>query len=922
MTGVEKKNEHNELILCIKTLFFIFIIVSMLIMAYYIANDKLKVGWEDRFDYIEEWKVVDSEGNEFTTGRYFRDNRAYKEDFSIYATLPDDIKDGDVLFFYASRDTAVFVNDDLRASFDTERDVVIPGGVVKRFYMMAPLYASDAGGEVRMVRFSTARRPEIVPETVITTKYGVYSYLMKEFGLTFWLSNVLLIFSSVVILVGIGMFIWYRQHIEMLSAALGIFVCASWLTTNSYLYPFIFNHYHIDGIVNYMLCLMMPFGFLFYLDSIRHGRDKRFMIFLMLLSSANAIIFTLLHFLEVVSYSKALFVIDTVLGLIIVGVIYVLVKDLKEGYTKEYKYMAVGFFGFIICALAEIVAIVFLESKNDSIPMLIGLSILLIFVVIQQVDDLKKIGREKQEAIKLSDAKTKFLTSMSHEIRTPINSILGMNEMILRENKDEAISEYARTIKSSGNMLLMLINDVLDFSKIEAGKMEINEGEYRLSNLINEILPMVSERASFKGLTYKSVLVNEVPNGQYSDEFRIKQILINLINNAIKYTDEGGVTLLIGGRYKDEYVFDLDLTVKDTGRGIKKEDIDGLFSAFTRAETNKNGNIEGTGLGLAIVKSIVDSLNGQIRVMSEYMQGSEFIVTIPVKVTDKTPVGEDLDYIAEDNPEDQISECDYYAPDAKVLAVDDNKANLKIVKLFLKRTGIKPDTCESGAEAIDMCKKKKYDLILLDHMMPAPDGIETLKRIRNSKESLNKHTVALVLTANALSGSRSTYMEAGFADYLTKPLDSHLLEERVKKYLPDYKVLRHEAVSEKEPEENESALIKRLKKIDGMDYTAALRYSGDDEEILEELINDIVEESNERIERLKVSLEKEDLDAYGLEAHATKGLLATAGFVTLSKRAEKHEKAAKDGNLNYIKNDAGDFFASYLDICERLKTDG
>ena len=313
-----------------------------------------------------------------------------------------------------------------------------------------------------------------------------------------------------------------------------------------------------------------------------------------------------------------------------------------------------------------------------------GLGFLLTFVVVQQVDDLRKLNMEKQRMIDISEAKTRFLASMSHEIRTPINAILGMNEMILRENEDSVITEYSRSIKSSGKMLLMLVNDVLDFSKIEAGKLEINESRFLMSDMLFDVLSLIKERADEKSLELRTELTDDIPNELISDEFRIRQILINLMNNAVKYTDKGSVTLTLGGSYTDSG-YELSITVSDTGKGIRKEDQADLFEAFSRADVRANANIEGTGLGLAIVKSIVDSMKGTLGVSSEYGVGSQFWVRLPVRYADKAPLGSDFMQRRDRSPAEKTGSS-FTAPDARVLVVDDNQSNLTIVKLFLKRT--------------------------------------------------------------------------------------------------------------------------------------------------------------------------------------------------------------------------------------------
>ena len=540
--------------------------------------------------------------------------------------------------------------------------------------------------------------------------------------------------------------------------------------------------------------------------------------------------------------------------------------------------------------------------------------------------------RHTQEALDLSEAKTNFLASMSHEIRTPINAILGMNEMIIRENKDPVIGEYADSVRNSGQMLLMLVNDVLDFSKIEAGKMEIHEAPFTMSMMLHGIMPMIEERAAEKSLMLNVRITDEIPDGMISDEFRIRQVLINLLNNAIKYTDAGSVDLILGGEYTGDDSYQLTMSVKDTGRGISEAAQKNLFEAFSRADLNENRNIEGTGLGLAIVKKILDSMNGTIAVDSTYGEGSEFIVQLPVKVTDRTPLKEDY----EDQVKTVVSDIDkndYFAPDAAVLAVDDNASNLRIVSLFLKRVGIVPELAKSGTAAIELCTKRHYDLLLLDHRMPDPDGIRTLEIIRNSEDSLNKDTPAVVLTANALAGSDKIYSEAGFIDYLTKPIDSMLLEQTVKKYLPEDKiqspdddgyddVMVFKAVPSADSDgvqTGASDLRNKLEKIEGLDYDEALHLAGGHEDLLKETASIIASECDEKIIRMRECIASEDTKGYELVAHSIKGLMASLGLKDMSERAKKHENAAIENDTEFIRSDGEAFIEAYKEICTRLK---
>ncbi len=404
----------------------------------------------------------------------------------------------------------------------------------------------------------------------------------------------------------------------------------------------------------------------------------------------------------------------------------------------------------------------------------------------RSLDDMLRVVEIKvDDARNAAKSKSDFLSNMSHEIRTPINAVLGMNEMITRESHDPQISEYSRNIASSGNMLLALINDILDLSKIESGKVAIIRVEYQLSTVVNDLMNMIKERAEKKNLGLKLKLNPQIPNYLYGDEVRIRQIILNLLTNACKYTDEGTITLNVDfANRSNKSQIDLIMSVKDTGRGIKKQDINKLFNSFQRLEESRNKNIEGTGLGLSIVGGYVKLMHGKIDVISEYNKGSEFIVTLPQKVMRRDEIG-DFDFKFNKNiPSNEKSKYkpSFHAPKARILAVDDNKMNLIVVKNLLKATSIKIDMAGGGQECIDMIKNNIYDIVLLDQMMPEMDGTEALNIIRN--EHLCDSTPIIVLTANALSGAKDSFIKQGFDDYLSKPIVPLELENMLKHWLP------------------------------------------------------------------------------------------------------------------------------------------
>lgn len=414
--------------------------------------------------------------------------------------------------------------------------------------------------------------------------------------------------------------------------------------------------------------------------------------------------------------------------------------------------------------------------------------------------------KAKADAIAAANAKSVFLANMSHEIRTPINAILGMDTMILRECNDNEILEYAGNIQSASQTLLSLINDILDFSKIETGKLELVAGDYALSSLINDVYHMLISKAKEKGLALNVESNKNLPAKLYGDEVRIRQIIVNILNNAIKYTKKGSVTLTVGmsdmklsdmpdhsNDSKSENITDkntiITFRIADTGIGIKKENISHLFDSFSRFDEEKNKYIEGTGLGLAITKQLVDLMNGEIVVTSEYGKGSVFTVSIPQKIVSDLKIG-DISEKYNEPSNKKKKKSTFTAPDANVLVVDDVKMNINVFKALLKRTEINVDSAMSGSEALDMIKEKKYDIIFLDHMMPDMDGIETYQNMKMLEDNPNKGTTVVMLTANAIMGAKEEYLGIGFSDYLSKPVQAPKLEAMILKYLPEELVQR------------------------------------------------------------------------------------------------------------------------------------
>ena len=395
------------------------------------------------------------------------------------------------------------------------------------------------------------------------------------------------------------------------------------------------------------------------------------------------------------------------------------------------------------------------------------------------------LGKQNKEIEGLIASQNRFFSSMSHEIRTPINTIIGLNEMILREDISDEIAEDAVNIRAAGRMLLNTVNDILDMSKFQAGDMKIVADNYNTGNMLSEIVGMLWLKAKEKNLDFHINVSPDVPAELRGDEVRIKQILMNVLNNAIKYTKEGSVTLSVECNKLEDGTVNMIYTVKDTGKGIRKEDIPYLFTAFKRVDEKDNKHIEGTGLGLSIVKQFLDLMGGKVTVNSVYTKGSTFIIEIPQKAASDKEIGE-YDYKKKHRLSGRVDyKQSFEAPDAKLLVVDDNESNLLVVTKLLRDTKIQIDTAKSGAEALEKTLDKAYDLIFMDHLMPEMDGIECFNNIRNQVGGKNRKTNIVILTANAGEENRSLYAITGFNGYLVKPITGRELEAEVINQLPE-----------------------------------------------------------------------------------------------------------------------------------------
>ncbi|MDE7358235.1 MAG: response regulator, partial [Lachnospiraceae bacterium] len=390
----------------------------------------------------------------------------------------------------------------------------------------------------------------------------------------------------------------------------------------------------------------------------------------------------------------------------------------------------------------------------------------------------------KSAVEKAEKARDIFLANMSHELRTPINTILGLNELILRESQEEAVKEYARDIRQAGNILLALVSDILDFSKLEADKMELTEGIYDVSSLLNDLINSISVQQRRKKLDLVLEIAQDIPYKLFGDEIHIRQIIGNLLSNAVRYTEKGRITLHLSWKELPKDSIEIFVIVKDTGVGIREEDIPKLFHAFQRMDSAARSKNDRTGLGLAITKRLIEMMGGKLDVQSVYGKGSAFSFKIVQKIVDREPLGD-----FEKQYRDSLRSIEDYhekfiAPMGRILIVDDNAMNLAVAQGLLKGTRLQIDVAASGEECLELIKRKTYHLICMDHMMPVMDGVQTLHAIRALEGNPSRDIPVIALTANAVAGARELYLKEGFQDYLTKPIDADKFENMLIEYLP------------------------------------------------------------------------------------------------------------------------------------------
>lgn len=788
-------------------IFYIFVILILVLTGWIwkeapsqtVIND---VGLEHIW-FGDEWYYCDKQGNILNETPIAGHDETYLKlnvtdnKVMIAKVLDKNTSENEYLLFRTRAPrTFIYVNDEIYYTKEY-KDKYKPYSF--RMYMLHQIPAGDlkAGDVIRIELETDSLETVTLQYFSLGDRYSLSLYVMK------CAKSTLFICAVAILIVFVNIF---TSHSKMLTDTIrqpkalrwiNSFLIASviYICTDSGCMDMYIGKMAVTDWVDCMSLLMLPMPFIMYTKTTFFSSHKRYdclalINFILVIFSVAGYIFSAYNL------SQSFWLVYVI---IVSGIIMSIVSFIQE---KEMPYIEVliGYLSILISSVVSIFTYVRGLVYPGSTVFGYGLiifSICMLIWTVRSSNELRKINeeaelafmkRDVEEAEEANEQKSRFLSHMSHEIRTPLNAVLGMNELILRETTDKKIRTYAENIQSSGRTLLALINDVLDFSKIETGKLDIVNTDYSLSSALYDVILMIREKANQKGVELRINIAEDIPDMLYGDEIRIKQIMLNILSNAVKYTIEGWIELKV---YKldvpdenQKLQIVLFVEVSDTGVGIKKEDINKLFCEFERFDHIKNRGIEGTGLGLSIASRLIAAMNGKISVESEYQKGSTFKISLPQKVVSREVIGDyktRFERIINETGQEELPHNSY--PQKRIFAIDDNETNLDVIAAILEMLDITVAKSTSAKSAIQKMKQEKYDLILTDDMMPDMNGTELMQYIKSHENQANYKTPIIVLTANAVVGAREEYLKKGFDDYMTKPIDIDILQSLLDKYL-------------------------------------------------------------------------------------------------------------------------------------------
>lgn len=906
---------------------FIFIILVILVLGYFVLGEIFleadSVQGEFRCtEFKGNWMLVGEDGTRTPIGIPGKYDVPRNEKMTVETTLPDAIPHNSYLCFRsAKQEMSIYVDDMLRQEYST-KDNRLFGKVSAVAYIFMELRPADAGKTLTLQVQTDSSYSGMFYTVYMGDRLGVWTYFFKKVGVEIIVAFFALILGLISIAAGAILRIYYRKEIVLEYLGWGVFIAAIWLVSNSIFRQLISPNLSLINDMAFLSLMLLPLPLTIYMNGIQKQRYEILYRILSYIIILDFVLCTLLHMGKWVDYTDTIVYMACVDSLAIICMGITIMIDIKRKCIREYIWVAMGILASVAAAFVQMIMYFLKVSAFSGMILALGLIFLLLFAVINTIGEIMQMERERQRALMSNELKGQFLARMSHEIRTPINSVLGMNAMVLRESGERKIREYAMDIQNAGQNLLAIINDILDFSKIDSGKMEIIPVEYDLSSMIHDIVNMISIKADAKELELHVYVDEDLPSHMRGDDVRIRQILVNLLTNAVKYTEQGSVTLRVDGETAGDTAI-LHFQVEDTGIGIRKEDLDKLYREFERIEEARNRHIEGTGLGMSIAVHLLELMESSLQVESTYGKGSTFSFSLRQEIVDSRPIGN-----LEERIRRQADEYEYnvafMAPKAKILVVDDNPINRKVFVNLLKETRVKIEQASGGMECLEKIREKKYDMIFLDHMMPDMDGVETLHHMKDEPDHFCVGVPVIALTANAISGAREMYISEGFDAFISKPVDPVKLEQLLMDHLPEEKI----TYRKKENGENRAKTECALPQIDGIDWEYALLHTKD-QEVLRSSVRDyhamigseadLLEEMYHRIcgEESPVQMHT-SFEQYRIKVHAMKSSAALIGAVGLSGMAKILEYAARDERRDAIISMNGLFLEEWRSYKERL----
>lgn len=931
----------------------LFTVVLTLILAFLLIGQKIYPDERDMMatecqTFDAQWQKVLENGERMDVTVPGQVPAEWGEVVTLTTTLPDEVHNGDSICFRTIwQDVDIYVDGELRLNYTTKDSR--PFGKNSAFRcLFLELSEEDAGKELTYSFSSESKYAGTMRTAYIGQESSIWFYLVEEFGAKALISVFLFLVSLFCIVACLILRYVYKKMLPLSYLAWTLFLCALWMMSEIEFRQIIFRNVSVLTNGTYWCLMLIAYPMIIYMNEIQDRTYSKMYSIISIYTTGVLAVGTFLQVFDIVQFVQQLPFVHVGIGACILAILGSITYDTFNGRIKNYLAVGIGIYGMLLSAVLEIILYYINVELSLGTVLAVGLLFLLVMAIVKTGQDLMDSEKKKQQAIMAKEAQAKFLANMSHEIRTPINAVIGMNEMILRENKDETVHEYAQNIQSASSMLLELVNDILDFSKIESGQLELVEETYHLATVIQDEKLLLNARVAGKPISTLIEVDPQIPAKLLGDKLRVKQILTNLLSNGVKYTKRGNVTLKVSYEWIDAEHISLIFAVADTGRGIKEEDMPHLFDKFKRLDLSENQNVEGTGLGLNIVKQLVDQMQGTIKVDSEYGKGSVFTVSIPQKVVDKNAIGNFEQAVRECRKENQPKETLFTAPDASILVVDDNRMNLNLMKALIKRTKMQIELAASGAECLELTRRKRFDIILMDHMMPEMDGVATLKTLRGESNNANKNTVVVALTANAIAGSREMYLGYGFDDYLSKPIQADKLDELLGNLIPsalikyektkveslgmdvegketdlseadDTEEINTQSVQTKSNAQEVAQETSVQEEFLDIDSELGMQYCLNMVDFYKDTMKDFCEQVREYLPQLENIFEQKDWKQYAVVAHALKGNAKNIGAVAFSELSLQHEKAAKEENEAYIISEYQNYKETLQKLLEKVE---